>query len=169
MDARTQAWIDQDDANTVAIIRRHGWMIQYVGGGICNVPGCDAHEDPEQPSFAYTVGMFGLGHAEFLVFDLRPGDASVVLNDLGERVRSGETLIPGQLVTSEGWNHKVVLEEVPNPGEIVFSANRFYQRPGEFSVPVLQVNYDDEQGKFPWDDGYDPAAGCQPRPGTFSA
>lgn len=169
MDARTQAWIDQDDANTVAIIRRHGWMIQYVGGGICNVPGCDAHEDPEQPSFAYTVGMFGLGHAEFLVFDLRPGDASVVLNDLGERVRSGETLIPGQLVTSEGWNHKVVLEEVPNPGEIVFSANRFYQRPGEFSVPVLQVTYDDEQGKFPWDDGYDPAAGCQPRPGAFSA
>lgn len=169
MDARTQAWIDQDHANTVAIIRRHGWMIQYVGGGICEVPGCDAHDDPALPPFGYTVGMFGLGHAEFLVFDLSPGDASAVLNDLGERVRSGENLIPGQLITGEGWSHKVFLEEVPNPGEIVFSANRFYERPAEFSVPVLQVTYDDDHGRFPWDEEYDTTSGLQPRPGEFRA
>lgn len=169
MDARTQAWIDQDDANTVAIIRRHGWMIQYVGGGICSVPGCDAHEDPDQPSFAYTVGMFGLGHPEFLVFDLPAEIASRLLNQLGRRVRAGETLIPGQLVTPEDWVHRVVLEDVPNAGDIVFSANRFYQRPGEFSVPVLQVTYDDDNGRFPWDDGYDSGCGRQPRPGEFSA
>ncbi len=169
MDARTQAWIDQDDANTVSIIRRHGWMIQYVGGGICGVPGCDAHDDPDVPPFAYTVGMFGLGHAEFLTYDLSAGDASRVLNDLGERVRAGETLIPGQMVTCEDWNHRMVLEEVPNPGEVVFSANRFYQRPAEFSVPVLQVTYDDDKGRFPWDERYDERAGRQPRPGGFRA
>ena len=92
-----------------------------------------------------------------------------MLNDLGERVRSGENLISGQLVDGEGWNHKVVLEEVPNPGEIVFSANRFYQRPAEFSVPVLQVTYDDDQGRFPWDEGHDASCGRQPRPGEFRA
>jgi hypothetical protein len=169
MDARTQAWLDQDDANTTAIIRRHGWMIQYVGGGMCNVPGCEAHEDPKVPSFAYTVGMFGLGHPELLVFDLPPQTASGILNDLGERVRAGAELIPGQMVTFEDWPHRVVLEEVPNPGEIVFSANRFYQRPADFSVPVLQVTYDDRAGSFPWDDGYDESAGRQPRPGEFRA
>lgn len=98
MDARTQAWMDQDDANTTAIIRRHGWMIQYVGGGACSVPGCDGENDGDDPSFAYTVGMFGLGHPEFLIFDVSPATASGVLNVLGNRVREGETLIPGQMI-----------------------------------------------------------------------
>ncbi len=169
MDASIQAWIDQDDANTTAIIRRHGWMIQYVGGGACNVPGCDGDDhDVDHPSFAYTVGMFGLGHPEFLIFDVSPATATGVLNDLGERVRDGETLIPGQLITFDQWPHRVVLEDVPNPGEIVFSANRFYQRPHDFSVAVLQVTYDDEKGLFPWDEGYN-AVGIQPRPGAFRA
>lgn len=168
MDARTQAWLDQDDENTKTIIRRHGWMIQYVGGGLCGVPDCDAHDDPDKPSFAYTVGLFGLGHPELLVFDLPPETASPLLNNLGERVRAGETLIPGQMITFEDWDHRVVIEEVPNPGEIVFSANRFYQRPAEYSVPVLQITYDDVEGRFPWDEGYDQRSN-QPRPGQFRA
>ncbi|HLV91104.1 MAG: DUF4262 domain-containing protein [Acidimicrobiales bacterium] len=169
MDARTQAWIDQDHARTVAIIRRHGWMIQYVGGGTCGVPGCTAHDDADSPPFAYTVGMFGLGHPEFLVFDLPPEGAAELLNELGRMVRSGENLIPGQMLEPECWDQRVVLEEVPNPGDIVFAANRFYQRPPEFSVPVLQVTYDDFDGRFPWDEGYDEACGAQPRPGRFKA
>ncbi len=168
MDARTQAWIDQDQARTVAIIRRHGWMIQYVGGGACGVPGCDAHDDADAPPFAYTVGMFGLGHPEFLVFDLPPEAAASLLNRLGERVRSGENLIPGQMLEFED-GPRVVFEEVPNPGEIVFAANRFYQRPPEFSVPVVQVTYEDSRGRFPWDEGYDASCGVQPRPGEFRA
>jgi hypothetical protein len=32
---------------------------------------------------------------------------------------------------------------------LVFSANRFYQRPAEFSVPVLQLSYNDKAGRFP--------------------
>ncbi|MFO7298872.1 MAG: DUF4262 domain-containing protein [Actinomycetes bacterium] len=168
MDARTQAWIDQDHARMVAIIRRHRWMIQYVGGGACGVPGCDAHEDPDVPPFAYTVGMFGLGHPEFLVFDLPPDLAARLLNRLGERVRSSENMIPGQMLEMDG-GPRIVFEEVPNPGEIVFAANRFYQRPPELSVPVLQVTYEDCGGRFPWDDGYDSACGVQPRPGQFRA
>jgi len=168
MDARIQAWIDQDDANTTAIIRRHGWMVRYVGGGACNVPGCEGDDNDDQPSFAYTVGMFGLGHPELLIFDVSPSTATGVLNELGERIREGDTLIPGRPITFDQWGHRVVLEEVPNPGEIVFSANRFYRRPADHSVDVLQVTYDDNKGLFPWDDGY-VAVGNQPRPGSFTA
>lgn len=168
MNARTQAWLDQEDARITSVIRRHGWAIEYIGGGCCSAPGCDGGDD-EGPPFAYTVGLFGLGHPELLVFGLEADTAMHLLNALGDRIREDEeTLLPGQLLTFEEWEHRVIPEEVPNPGEIVFSANRFYQRPSEFSVPVLQLSYDDLSGRFPWDEGYSHPE-LQPRPGTFRA
>lgn len=167
MSARIQAWLDQEDARIKTVIRRHGWAIEYIGGGCCSAPGCDGSDD-EGPPFAYTVGLFGLGHPELLVFGLDPDTTGTLLNELGSRVRGDDALIPGQMLTFEDWEHRVVPEVVTNPGEIVFSANRFYQRPDEYSVPVLQLSYDDLSGRFPWEEGYsDPE--LQPRPGKFRA
>jgi hypothetical protein len=73
------------------------------------------------------------------------------------------------LLEFDNWSHRVTVEEVPNPGEIVFGANRFYQRPDEASVPVLQLTYDDLGGRFPWQDGYANPDWIQPRPGEFRA
>lgn len=168
MNARIQAWLDQEDARMASVIRRHGWAIEYIGGGLCSAPGCDGGDD-EGPPFAYTVGLFGLGHPELLVFGVDPNTAYALLNTLGDRIRNDdEVLIPGQLLTFDDWTHRVIPEEVPNPGEIVFTANRFYQRPDEFSVPVLQLSYDDFEGRFPWEEGYS-APEMQPRPGMFRA
>jgi hypothetical protein len=167
MDAQTQAWIDQQIAEMAATIRRHGWAIQYVSGGACTYPGCDCSDD-EGPSFAYTIGLFGMGHPELLILGVDPATASGVLNTLGERIRSGEALIPGQLVSCDGWPHRIIPEEVPNPGDIVLGANDFYRRPQTHSVPVLQLSYDDLSGRFPWEEGC-MAPEMQPRPGTFHA
>lgn len=167
MDARTLAWIDQEDARIADLVRRNGWAIQYIGGGSCSKPGCDGGDDDEPP-FAYTIGLFGLGHPELLILGAPPQTAAGVLNSLGARIRDGEPLLPGQTVTFDNWSHRIIPEAVPNPGEIVFGANRFYQRPAEASVPVLQLTYDDTEGRFPWDDGY-AAPELQPRPGTFKA
>lgn len=167
MNARIQAWLDQEDARIKTVIRQHGWAIEYIGGGCCSAPGCDGGDD-EGPPFAYTVGLFGLGHPELLVFGLDPDTALAVLNHLGDRIRDGDTLLPGLMIEFDDWPHRVVPEEVPNPGEIVFSANRFYQRPDFASVPVLQLSYDDLGGRFPWEDDYSHPA-MQPRPGTFRA
>lgn len=122
----------------------------------------------EQPPFAYTIGLFGLGHPELLVFGLPPETAAAVLNDLGERILAGESLLPGQTVESDQWVHRIVPEPVPNPGEIVLGANRYYDPSAEASVPVLQLSYDDTRGRFPWDPDY-VAPEMQPRPGTFAA
>jgi hypothetical protein len=51
----------------------------------------------------------------------------------------------------------------------VFSANRFYERPDEFSVPAFQLTWPDAQGRFPWDPGYAYPSDVQPRPGTWQA
>lgn len=166
MNARMQAWLDQEDARIKSVIRRHGWSIEYIGGGFCSAPGCDGGDD-DGPPFAYTVGLFGMGHPELLVFGLDPDMTCHLLNDLGDRVRGDEELIPGHMFTCEDVGLRVIPEDVPNPGEIVFTANRHYQRPSEFSVPVLQLSYDDEQKRWPWEDGY--YGPEQPRPGTFQA
>jgi hypothetical protein len=156
IDAQTQAWLDQEDAHVAATVRQHGWFIQYVGG------------DEDVPPFAYTVGLFGLGHPELLILGVPSGTAAGVLNDLGDRVRAGDDLVPGEIITFDEWPHRIVAEPVPNPGEIVLAANRYYRRPDEQSVPVLQLSYDDKAGRFPWEEGY-AAPEMQPRPGTFRA
>lgn len=168
MDAKTQAFVDQHDAQIVDVIRRYGWFIQYVGPGVAYAPGCQRGAESAEPPFAYTVGLFGLGHPELLVLGISPRDTAAILNDLGVRIKAGATLLPGELVTFDQWPHRIIPETVPNPGEIVLESNRFYHRPDQHSVPVLQLSYDDIEGRFPWEDGY-AAPWAQPRPGTFKA
>jgi hypothetical protein len=162
-----QAWIDQVDAEITARIRDVGWYITYVGGAQCSRPGCDSEPD-DRPPFAYTIGLFGLNHPELLMVGIPPKVASVVLATLGRRIRAGESLMPGSLITVDAWPRRIIPEEVPNPGEIVLWSNDFYQRPPEHSVPVLQLTYDDAEGRFPWDEGY-ATPELQPRPGGFAA
>ena len=166
-EAQRTSWLDQADALVAANIREHGVHLVFVGAGPCSTPGCGGHES-EAPDFAYTVGLFGLGHPELLIFGAGLHTSAGVLNNLAERVRGGANLLPAQLITFSEWPHRIVAERVPNPGEIVFEANRFYQRPAQASVPVLQLTYDDTAGRFPWDSGY-AAPARQPRPGTFRA
>jgi Domain of unknown function (DUF4262) len=51
-DPQTTAWLDQEDAHLAQVIRAHRWAVQYVGEG----------EEPGEPAFGYTIGLFGLGH-----------------------------------------------------------------------------------------------------------
>lgn len=136
-----------------------GVFIQYVGG------------DPSTRStpFAYTVGLFGLGHPELLVLGLPSDTAGPLLNEVASWIRAGRDLVPGELLEFEAWSHRVVVEDVPNPGQILFSANGFYQRPDGLSVAAHQLTYDDKAGRFPGDEGYDVASWIQPRPGEFRA
>ena len=77
----------------------------------------------------------------------------------------GQNLIPGVLLSFEDWPHSMVPEVLPNPGEILLTANRFYQRPAHASVPALQLSYDDKAGRFPWEEGYAAPRTSSPAPG----
>jgi hypothetical protein len=175
LDVPQQAWLDQEDRHTAELIRRFGVYIQYVGGERCTC--CEAGtggDVPKRPTdmespFAYTVGLFGIGHPELLIVGADPGTSATVLNDVSRRIRGGGDLVAGELLTFDGWAHRVVVEVVPNAGEIAFAANRFYQRPREHSVPLLQLTYDDRHGHFPWEDGYSNPSWVQPRPGELRA
>jgi hypothetical protein len=52
---------------------------------------------------------------------------------------------------------------------VLFSANRFYERPDEFSVPAYQLTWALDGGIFPWAPDYPCGPERQPRPGTWRA
>jgi hypothetical protein len=158
-DPQTIAWLDQEDAHLAQTIRTHRWAVQYVAGG----------EDSTEPPFGYTVGLFGMGHPELVVVGLGYELAGELLNTVGALVRDGDQLVPGQVLEDDDGTPVITVEELPNPGDVLFSANRFYERPDEFSVPALQLIWALDGGIFPWDDDYPHDPDCQPLPGTWRA
>ena len=158
-DPQMTAWLDQEDSHLTQTIREHRWAVQYVCAG----------DLPDEPSFGYTVGLFGLGHPELVIVGLGPENTHGILERVATMVAKGRDLVPGELLKWPDWGGRIVVEEVPNPGEILFAANRHYQRPDEFSVPAYQLTWDHRDGLFPWDEGYPCGPECQPRPGTWRA
>jgi Domain of unknown function (DUF4262) len=114
---RLLQWLDQEDAWMRDTVRRHGWAVQAVFGvGCWGHPGCDCGQPPgTNPSFAYTVGLYGFGHPELVVFGLCADTAMAVLNELGERVRHGQTLRPGEVLTFECWPPRSGTTSTPRP------------------------------------------------------
>ena len=152
LDAQTLAWLDQEDRRTTEMVRAHGWAVEYVFG------------EAKSPSFAYTIGLFGLGHPELIVFGLDSASAGRILNTLGQRVRENRDLRAGEIVDLDGTSTRVRVEPFPQPERVLFAANRFYERPDEASVPALQLTWDVD-GAFPGDPGYSLPAWLQPRRG----
>ena len=157
-DPQMLAWLDQEDSRLAQTIRAHRVAVQYVVRG----------EESDEPPFGYTVGLFGVGHPELVVVGVGLDTAHAVLDAVGDLVLDGRDLVPGELLAL-GDGRELTVEVLPNPAEVLFSANRFYQRPDEFSVPAFQLTWADGEGFFPWDPGYPCPPECQPRPGTWRA
>lgn len=158
-DPQTVAWLDQEDARLAQMIRAHRWAVQYVAAG----------EEPGEPSFGYTIGLFGLGHPELVVVGSGCDNTHGTLNRVAGMVADGRDLVVGEMLQWPDWAGRLVVEHLPNPGEVVLGANRFYERPAEYSVPAYQLTWNHADGLFPWDDGYACGPECQPRPGTWRA
>lgn len=161
-DARTAGYL----ARMEGIIAVYGWAIQMVA------PRADA--PALSPPFAYTVGLSRpqFGHPELLVFGLDPATAQVILNDLGERVRSGRRLHPGQRIgdlLQGGYEVELVaIDAAAGKRAPLSAANRLYGHGG--SVDALQVMLPDPNHRLPWDPGFDPGmAARQPLLGRRAA
>ncbi|MDN5857986.1 MAG: DUF4262 domain-containing protein [Pseudonocardia sp.] len=111
-------------------IRRYGWALQAVLA------------DDESPPFIYTVGLTGLGHPELILFATSQATGAAVLNELGELVRAGGRLRPGDQVTLR--QGRVHLLDLPRSDGWLFGANDLYRRAGESPIPALLVVPDAE-------------------------
>jgi Domain of unknown function (DUF4262) len=152
-DPQIVAWLDQEDAHLAQLIRAHRWAVQYVGAG----------EEPDEPAFGYTIGLFGVGHPELVVVGAEAERADAILERVAGMVVEGRDLVAGELLSGTDGEGPLVVEECPNPGEVLLGANRFYERPPEYSVPAFQLTWCHPDGGFPWDAGYACGPPCQPR------
>src|SRR4051794_20537996 len=78
-EAENDAWRIEEDRITGQLIRQHGVFIQSVRGEPMFRMTC----------FAYTVGLFGMGHPELLVLGICGQTAGHLLNEVSARVRAG--------------------------------------------------------------------------------
>ena len=176
--ALTALW-DQEEMQRAEQIRRHGFALVAVAGDCDDdCPACrvdnrasrraDAQSDPIRDGmFAYTVGLFGITHPELLIFPDSQQTADHVLTSVAKRVLAGSRIVEGEIVELHVLGRHALAERVPNPGQVVFAANNYYQRPPQVSVPVLQLTLTDLKGRFPWEADYDWRP--QPKPGSFAA
>jgi hypothetical protein len=127
------------------IIAEHGVMIQGVGGGDGSLP------------FAYTVGLTAVGHPELmLVGSLGFKVAAAILNGLAARVLTGGARFTAGDVPPEVLVGFDVMMAGPVPAARLPDyppaiAKRLY---GAARVTVLQVVYQDDGHRWPWDPAY---------------
>ena len=158
-DPQTIAWLDQEDARLAQLIRAHRFAVQYVWSG----------DEPDEPGSATPSGSSVSGIPELVVTGLDHHVSHALLNRVARMVVDGRDLVPGEVIRTDTGQDILTVEVLPNPAEVLFSANRFYERPDEFSVPAYQLTWADAAGRFPWDPlcAYDRER--QPRPGTWRA
>ncbi|GAA1158238.1 DUF4262 domain-containing protein [Ornithinicoccus hortensis] len=176
-----QAYWDQERREIIEHIRRFGVHLVYVSNEVGEECTCCAYlrsvgaerdpvpteDTPENPPFCYTVGLYGIGHPELLVIGMERDACGTVLNALSGAIHVGRDLVPGEQLTVAGTD--LLVEELPNPGQILFDANGFYERPPMASLPALQLTWADGRGRFPWEEGHESGPWPQPRPGEFRA
>lgn len=127
----------------------YGWMIQMVGAG------------DGEPQFAYTVGLFSRNfEPEIICFTLPQDTVHGLLNDVARRTSEGLSL-KGGMVFDDLANLPMTLIEVDNEKlrDYFGTAIRFYKGP---VFPAVQLVWPDPEGRFPWDEGYDPEGYPQP-------
>lgn len=181
-----QAHFDQFQQQTTEAIRRWGCMVQYVSNDVecpccvaegLNRAGRRARRGDQRPSgrptpaLAYTIGLHGVGHPEFLVFGVAPEAATSLLTRLAHEVRDhGHQFVPGEVIPAgRALHRKILVESLPNPGDILVQANNYYRRPSQGSVEAVQLSWCDPRGRWPGDPGCTAPASNQPRPGSFRA
>lgn len=139
-------------ADTLEIIKKHGWAVQGVFG---------TREHPG-PSFHYTVGLAGKGLPEFIIFGLEMRVGQAILNDIARRAVDGQRYQHGDVLDDLLANGYLVrLIEVRDTTEYLTVANKLYGGARRVLTPnsdepvrALQLLCQDLERRWPWQPGY---------------
>ncbi|GAA1221195.1 hypothetical protein GCM10009665_09210 [Kitasatospora nipponensis] len=135
------AW-DARDHRIAENIREYDWHVNGVAGG--DLPG----------DWSYSIGLWHtLRSPEVSFFGIPAQTGMRIVNVLADRIREGRPLEPDQRRDDVlGGGFAVAIRPVhPSWYHDFFGAGvDFYQRP---PLPITQMFWPDQQGRFPWDDG----------------
>jgi Domain of unknown function (DUF4262) len=125
-------------------VREHGWQTTSVLGG-------------EEPAFSYTTGFwFTLERPELIVFDFPPQLAHDVFGQTMRELRSGRELPMRVPLSGILAGEDVYLFPVSRAAaDQYLLSSRWFYKGSEF--PTAQLVWSDQQGRFPWQEGFDEA------------
>jgi hypothetical protein len=135
---------DDSDRKLLSDIEKYGWHVVFVT------------EEPATPQFAFTVGLhYRYSHPEILVMGLKQATAHSLLHSLVEKIKQGEKLESGSLVTDiASFPLALVPIHIDHYREHLGYGMWFY-RSLRAPFPALQLVWPDRAGLFPWQNGYD--------------
>ena len=107
------------------------------------------------PSFAYSIGLWKKhGHPEIISFGFTPETLHAIINNAADIVKAGEKIevTKGYDNIFEKGNAQFVMVDPLNIGDYFGYAIDFY---GTRDFPAMQLVWQDRQGKFPWENGFE--------------
>ena len=140
--------IDEVVQKTMDHITTHGWAVTGVFG------------DEAWASFSYSTGLTNFSHPELVVTGLPVNLAGIVINLVGERIRSGAVFTAGDQVNE-------VFDD-DYPAAFITARTRDTERPLALSnliyprCSALQIVWPDSLERFPWEPGYETPSDVQP-------
>lgn len=102
------------------------------------------------PSFAYTIGLWkNYHHAELISFGLTKKTLHIILNDVGERIKSGEIIQIGKAYNDifENSRTKFLSVNERSLSDYFGYAINFYK---DRTFPAIQLVWTDRNDHFPW-------------------
>lgn len=139
-----ESTFDDNDRTVMANIAKYGWHIVQIPDGA------------QSSGWVFSVGMWHtLGSPELAVFGMASNDASRLINQIGDHIRSGRFIGPDVVLNDVLEDDRpVTFREADSSwsGPMFGYATWFGRRP---PLPVAQVVWADTQGRFLWDDGID--------------
>lgn len=139
-----QKQIDEYLTRTRAIIEEHGWAIQAVVGSA-----------QEGGGYSYTIGLTEtLGHPEIFMVGFDPQLCQRLLNDVGNLIRNGADFRQPCLDARVIMDFNVAFRPV-DPESVARYGNVGTALLGDYEA--VQLFLPDASGRFPWDEGCDPA------------
>lgn len=143
-DPGQESTFDDHDRTVMSNIAKYGWHIVQIP------------DDPLMSGWVFSVGMWHtLGSPELAVFGLASKDAAHLINQIGDRVRSGQSLGPDVVLDDVLEEDRPVMFRPADSSwyrSMFGYATWFGRRP---PLPMAQVVWADAHGRFLWDDGID--------------
>jgi len=117
-------------------------------------------EDAPGPNYNYTTGFYkSWDHPELIIAGLDPDTAHRILGSIAREVAAGLPVVRGRPITGILASDTLHLrargfDQALAAGGVVCSVtNRYY---GRRTIPYLQIEWPDTEGRFPGDEGMDP-------------
>ena len=134
--------LTQGDKKLIEDIEEYGWHVLNIMG------------DEQGPGFCYSIGLYKtFNHPEIVIVGLKPDLGHLLINNIGEDIKSGKVYQPRQFYSGILDNFECFMLQVTHENyDEYFGYGQWYYKYKDF--PVLQCVYPTVKGIYPWENDW---------------